>query len=259
MTNVGKVESVWRYPVKSMRGHAMKEAFVGYGGLLGDRLYAFGSAKSPAGFPYVTGREIRQMVTWEPRFVRPERSVLPPNLAEARALDPDLTPAPTAPGDMALEVVLPDGRVLAIDDPALAAELGSDGPPMRSEKAIADCRPVSLFSLQTAARLGEELGRAVDQRRFRANFYLDMSGTQGFAEDALAGKAVRIGDAVTIHVIDRDPRCAMITLDPDTGERDFAVLKNVTEHHEGFAGVYGAVLTEGVVRPGDAVTVIDGA
>ncbi len=258
MTKVGTVESVWRYPVKSMRGHTLNEAFVGYGGLHGDRLYAFGSAKSPAGFPYLTGREVRQMVTWQPRFTQPERSVLPTNLAEARALDPDLTPAPAAPGDMALEVALPDGRVLGIDDPALATELGSDGPPMRSDKAIADCRPVSLFSLQTAQCLGGELGRAVDHRRFRANLYLDMVGTQGFAEDALAGKTIRIGDAVTVHVIDRDPRCAMITLDPDTGERDFAVLKTVTERHEGFAGVYGAVLVEGVVRPGDAVTVIGG-
>ena len=64
MTSIAIVESLWRYPVKSMRGHAMEEAFVGYGGLLGDRLYAFGSAKSHAGFPYVTGREVRQMVTW---------------------------------------------------------------------------------------------------------------------------------------------------------------------------------------------------
>ena len=258
MTSIAIVESLWRYPVKSMRGHAMEEAFVGYGGLLGDRLYAFGSAKSHAGFPYVTGREVRQMVTWEPRFVRPERSVLPPNLAQARALDPDITPAPTAAGDMALEVVLPDGRVLAIDDPALAAELGSDGPPMRSEKAITDCRPVSLFSLQSAQRLGEELGRAVDHRRFRANLYLDMAGTQGFAEDALAGKTVRIGKEVLVRVIDRDPRCAMITLDPDSGERDFDVLKTVTARHEGFAGVYGAVLAEGIVRPGDAVTLAEG-
>jgi len=258
MAAVGRVESLWRYPVKSMKGEKLNEAFVGYAGIQGDRLYAFASAKSPAGFPYLTGRENRAMVTFAPRFSHPDRALLPPNLAAARELDPDLSPAPPAVADMALCVTLPDGRVMAIDDPALARELGTDLPVMRSDKAITDCRPVSLFSIQTAARIGQELGRPVDQRRFRANLFLDLDGTQGFAEDGFAGKTLRIGEQVVIHVIDRDPRCAMITLDPDSGERDFDVLKTVTAKHEGFAGVYAAVLAEGVVRPGDAVVLADG-
>ena len=253
MATIGRVESLWRYPVKSMRGEQLNEAFVGYAGVHGDRLYAFGSTKSPAGFPYLTGRENRAMVTYAPRFVHPDRALLPPNFAEARALAEVLAAAPPAVADMALEVELPDGRVMAIDDPALAQELGSDQPPMRSDKAITDCRPVSLFSIQTAQKLGGELGRAIDQRRFRANLYLDLEGSEGFAEDGLAGTAVKIGKDVVIQVIDRDPRCAMITLDPDTGARDFDVLKTVTAGHEGFAGVYGAVLAEGIVRPGDTV------
>ena len=257
MTSIGTVESLWRYPVKSMRGQELEQVFVGYAGILGDRLFAFASAKSPPGFPYLTGRENRAMVTWAPRFVFPERALLPPNLEAARELDPVLTPAPPAAGDMALEVVLPDGRVMGIDDPALARELGSDLPVLRSDKAITDCRPVSLFSVQTAARLGEELGRPVDKRRFRANLYLDLAGTAGFAEDGLAGRTLRIGKEVLVRVIDRDPRCAMITLDPDSGERDFDVLKTVTAGHEGFAGVYGAVLAEGIVRAGDAVELAD--
>jgi uncharacterized protein YcbX len=57
-------------------------------------------------------------------------------------------------------------------------------------------------------------------------------------------------------VLERDPRCAMITLDPDTPERDPSVLNNVTDAHEGYAGVYGAVLVEGVVNAGDAVKLL---
>jgi uncharacterized protein len=37
---IGQVESVWRYPVKSMRGEAMVEIFAGFSGVYGDRLYA---------------------------------------------------------------------------------------------------------------------------------------------------------------------------------------------------------------------------
>ena len=43
----------------------------------------------------------------------------------------------------------------------------------------------------------------------------------------------------------------IITLDPETGEKTPAVLKTVAQAHEGMAGVYGAVLVEGMVRKGD--------
>jgi uncharacterized protein YcbX len=43
---VGTVDSLWRYPVKSMRGEELEEAFVGFAGVYGDRYFAFkGSAR----------------------------------------------------------------------------------------------------------------------------------------------------------------------------------------------------------------------
>ncbi|MEY2550315.1 MAG: N-terminal beta barrel domain, partial [Verrucomicrobiota bacterium] len=32
---IGKVDSLWRYPVKSMRGEELEEMFAGYGGVYG--------------------------------------------------------------------------------------------------------------------------------------------------------------------------------------------------------------------------------
>ena len=49
---VGTVESLWRYPVKSMRGEEMEELFAGYAGVYGDRLFAFESSASAKGFPF---------------------------------------------------------------------------------------------------------------------------------------------------------------------------------------------------------------
>ena len=37
MTTIGTVESLWRYPVKSMRGEELNEIFAGYAGVYGDR------------------------------------------------------------------------------------------------------------------------------------------------------------------------------------------------------------------------------
>jgi MOSC domain-containing protein len=51
MKVVGKIESLWRYPVKSMRGEELQEAFVGFPGVYSDRLYAFRSSAAPKGFP----------------------------------------------------------------------------------------------------------------------------------------------------------------------------------------------------------------
>ena len=55
MAIVGTVESLWRYPVKSMRGEEMEEMFAGYAGVYGDRLFAFESSANTKGFPFLPG------------------------------------------------------------------------------------------------------------------------------------------------------------------------------------------------------------
>ena len=62
---------------------------------------------------------------------------------------------------------------------------------------------------------------------------------------------------MVVMVLERDARCVMITLDPETGEKAPAILKIVAQAHEGMAGVYGAVMIEGVLHKGDSVEVID--
>jgi MOSC domain-containing protein len=115
---------------------------------------------------------------------------------------------------------------------------------------------VSLFSLQTARQLADEIGVAIDKRRFRANIYMDLD-SGGFAEDEFVGRELRIGSKLVISVLERDPRCKMITLDPETAEANPAILRTVVRAHENRAGVYGAVLIEGTVRPGDAIELAD--
>src|SRR6184192_1164383 len=98
MSVVGTVESVWRYPVKSMRCEELPEIFAGFAGVYGDRLFAFKSTATPAGFPYMTGRE-------------------------AQDLSPILNFVSADPVDLAVDVETPTGEVLAIDDPLLARQL----------------------------------------------------------------------------------------------------------------------------------------
>jgi uncharacterized protein YcbX len=261
MSIVGHVDSLWRYPVKSMRGEELDEAFAGFSGIYGDRLFAFTSSASPKGFPYFTAREQRRLLQYRPRFRHPEKAARPINLTEAESMGAN--PVSADPSELMVDVETPAGKTLAIDDLALIEMLRTDIDQkhqltlMRSERALTDCRPVSVFSLQSARQLAEETGIPMDRRRFRANVYVDLGSAHGFAENEFVGRSLRIGSKVVVTILERDARCVMITLDPDTGEKSPAILKKVAQAHEGMAGVYGAVMVEGVLHKGDPVKVLD--
>ncbi len=258
---VGTVDGLWRYPVKSMGGEEMEEAFVGFSGVYGDRYFAFRSPARPKGFPYLTGREQEQMLRYRPRYRHPEKAAKPPNLEAAESLPPGINPVNADPEDMGVDVLTPSGATLAVDDPELASLLnegvGEDLTLVRSVRAMTDCRPVSLISSQTVEQIGEELGNGLDRRRFRANIYLNFENGDGFGEDGFVGRSLRVGSQAVVAVIERDPRCKMISLDPDTGEHDPDVLRKVAQSHDNLAGVYCAVLVEGTVRKGDPIELID--
>ena len=261
MSVIGKVDSLWRYPVKSMRGEELDEAFAGFSGIYGDRLFAFKSSASPKGFPYLTAREQRRLLQYRPHFRYPDKAARPVNLTEAESMGAN--PVSADSSELIVDVETPDGKKLAIDDPALMDMLRTDIDQkhqltlMRSERALTDCRPVSIFSLQSARQLGEEIGTSMDKRRFRANVYVDLTSAEGFAENEFVGRSLRIGTKVVVTILQRDPRCVMITLDPETGQKSPEILKRVAQAHEGMAGVYGAVMVESMLHKGDSVEVLD--
>ena len=263
MSRIGVVESLWRYPVKSMRGEEMEEIFAGYGGVYGDRLFAFESSVGSAGFPFFTGRDKRQMIRYQPRFRQPRKASHPVNWTEAEKLGSGVNPISAKATELMIDVETPSGKTFAIDDPALIDDLRAGVGEqhqltlLRSDKAMTDCRPLSIFTLQSAKKLSQETGFAVDKRRFRANVYLDLAALPGFAEDQFVGHSLRLGSKVVVAIVGRDARCMMITLDPDTAEKTPAVLKQVAQTHEGMAGVYAAVLAEGMIRKGDAVELLN--
>jgi uncharacterized protein YcbX len=261
MSIIGKVDSLWRYPVKSMRGEQLDEAFAGFPGIYGDRVFAFRSSANHTGFPYLTARDQRRLLQYRPRFRFPDKAARPINLIEAESKNANPLSADLA--ELVVDVETPDRKTLAIDDPALIDMLRADIDQkhqvtlMQSQRAMTDCRPVSIFSLQSAQQLAEETGMPVDKRRFRANVYVDLTASKGFAENELVGRSVLIGPKVVVTILERDARCVMITLDPDTGEQASGILKKVAQAHEGMAGVYGAVLVEGMLHKGDSVEVLD--
>src|SRR5467141_698098 len=123
MSVIGKVDSLWRYPVKSMHGEEMDELFAGYAGFYADRLFAFESSASSRGFPFFTGRDQRQMIRYRARFRNPKKAARPVNFDEAEKLSPNLNPISADASELMIDVETPDGKTFAIDDPALIETL----------------------------------------------------------------------------------------------------------------------------------------
>jgi uncharacterized protein YcbX len=263
MTIIGTIESLWRYPVKSMAGEEIPEAFMGFSGFYGDRCYAFKNSSARKGFPYLNATAQPQMLRYRPQFRYPERAAKPPNLAAAQSIAPGVNPANGEPNDLILDVVTPTGEVLAVDNPVLIDMLieglrGENNVTLvRSDRALADCRPVSMISLQTIRQVAAEVAIPLDKRRFRSNIYLNLSVDQGFVEDEWVGHRLRIGPSAEVMVLERDPRCKMISLDPDTAEHNPQIFRHVTQAHDTYAGVYCAVLVEGTLTKGDPIELLE--
>lgn len=261
MEQIGTIETVCRYPVKSMAGEDLTVAFAGFAGLMGDRTWAFIRSDAPnKGFPWHTAREQERLVLYQAHYCQSATTFHPVDVASSFALGPGVSPVFPEREAFAVEVTTPEGKMLLVDAVELAAELGQQvGAAVTvrfSERNHFDCRPVSLLGNASVRALGEEMDKPIDRRRFRANFYADWHDNQPFREDALVGRTLQVGERLRLVILERDQRCKMITIDPDTGETDASILRHVAHVHDGKAGIYAAVLVEGVVRKGDPILLV---
>jgi uncharacterized protein len=157
---------------------------------------------------------------------------------------------PARPEDSPTMVRTPDGEELEVSDPALAARLGDGVRVIKQNRGIPDIAPLSLMTTATIAGLAELVDAPLDVRRFRPNLLVDAAGE--FPEDGWVGRVLRLG-AAKMRVDLRDKRCVMINVDPDTTERDPAVLRAVARERGTCLGVYGTTVQPGRVAVGDPV------
>ncbi|MCG8457305.1 MAG: MOSC domain-containing protein [Holophagales bacterium] len=234
---IGRVVGLWRYPVKSMAGEALNEVDVSWHGFAGDRRWAFvRNGVTNSGFPWFTLRQRRDLNHYHPSFVEPDR----PDRSET-------------------VVRAPSGAVLDIADPELGKELSPSGVHLiRQDRGVFDAFPLSLITTQTIAQLGETVGASLDVRRFRPNILVEAADEAPFPEDSWVGRVLRIG-GMRMRVDKRDSRCVVITIDPDSTERNPAIYRAVDRERQGCLGVYGSTVEPGLLRVNDAVVIEAGA
>jgi uncharacterized protein YcbX len=236
---VGIVAALYRHPVKSMRGDALAHATVDRYGLVGDRRFALRRRGDPSGFPWLTAGRVPDLMRYQARF----------------ADDGE-------PTREALRIESPTGESLSLEQDALSAHffarLGVSVELMHLRQGVFDCAGLSIVSRQTLAALGTLVGAALDERRFRPNVVVACRDGASYPEDAWVGGAVAFGDPALgprAHVTERDERCSMLGIDPDTGVVDPRILRTVVRERANLAGVYAVPTRVGAVAVGDAVYV----
>lgn len=231
---LGVVTAINRYPVKSMHAEPLERAELRWTGLLGDRQYAFVRSDNRSRFPWLTGREVSDLVLHRPRF-------------------PDPANIPAQPP----VVTTPDGAEFALADPALADRLATAAREavhvMHLGKGCQDAMPISVVATETLRRLEERFGGALGLARFRINIVID-AGTANGRETDWCGGTLRFGaDGPALVLSVGIQRCAMVTIDPATATRDPAVLRMVAQDFDNQVGAYGTATRLGTVGVGDEV------
>ncbi len=234
---IGHIQALYRYPVKSMAGESFERIPLGWHGLEGDRRFAFRRVAEQGGFPWLSASKLPALLLYKP--IRQDTS---------------------QNNDLPTHVMTPEGKILAIRSDELRDEImrgyGADVELMQLKHGIFDEAAVSLLTLATSHKITTDSGEAPDIRRFRPNIVIDTQQSEPFTEDQWVGKTVIFGDTAdspAVQVTLRDQRCVMVNLHPETAQSDPAVLKTVVRLNQNCAGVYGTVIRLGELAVGQPV------
>ncbi len=234
---VGTVAALTRYPVKSVVGESLTEAYVEARGLRGDRLW---SVRDPDG-KLGSGKSSR-------RF---------------RRMEGLLGLTATYDGEVVV-LTLPDGSTVRSDEDdvhqALSDVVGRAVTLDReSDVSHFDDSPVHLVTTASLREAGRVHTAPVDLRHSRPNLVVDTGDAHGWLEDGWVGRRVAVGEVV-LEVVSPTPRCVMVDLpqvgldaSPDTTR---SLLQDLTSSHDGDLGAYATVVTPGTLTLGAEVRLL---
>jgi len=236
LVEIGHIEAIFRYPVKSMAGERLEAANLGWYGLEGDRRLALRRIDDRSGMPWLTASKLPDLVLFTP----------------CRQAGAD--------GDLPTHIRTPEDNKLPVFGKELAAEVGRRyGAPvqmMQLRHGIFDEASLSVIASDTVREIGRLAGRSLDVRRFRPNVVVRLLRSLPFQEDEWLGGVLSFGEgdeAPAIAVTMRDERCSMVNLDPDSATSAPEVMKAIVRANQNNAGIYGAVTRTGRLAVGQGV------
>ena len=286
--DLGKVDSIFRYPVKSMMGEKIEETCVTSNGVLGDRVWAVrdevrggirGAKKIPQLMhlsaacivePTEYGSYPAAVTLADGEVIRTDDQNI--NARLSQALDHKVTIWPIMPkeqldhyrrgapdsDDLETELRQVFGRTadeplpdLSIFPPEI---LEYESPP----GTYFDAFPILILSKKSLAVMNQRLpGSIFDQKRFRPNLLIeDFNGVSDFPEQAWEGFRLKVGSAVLkAEVV--CPRCVVTTHGFEKLPKDPSIMRGLVKENNGNLGLYASVEEAGRIAAGDKITRID--
>jgi hypothetical protein len=274
---IGLVQDLFRYPVKSMRGERLSAVDIGVHGIIGDRAYALRETNGRV----VTAKKWANMLEFSARYDAPP---VPGALAPLRITLPDgrTMQAPATDASAMLSAVL--GRPVVLDraqsDQPSHAEIDpatvfGDVPvenvlPGRTAATMPDAfalppgtffdsASVHVLASGTLAHLRTLIGvdAQLDPRRFRPNIFVETApGGEGFMEDGWLEGTLEVGETVQIVQMRPTLRCVMTAHRQADLVRDLRILHTAAQHHHNHIGVWASIGIAGTVRVGDPVVLV---
>lgn len=252
---IGLVKSLWRYPVKSLRGESLGEALITGNGVTGDRVWALRELDRGGIMSARTWAAMLDLrATWQgdPASDATARVCIElPDGGKICAEDPD---ASRVLSDLfRRKVRLERIRTERITPEELEAVMRGEAFPPRRDFFDEDV--MHLIASGTLDHLrGLRPDSDFDPRRFRANVYIDTgAGSVGFIEDQWLDGVLEIGESVRIAGMRPSIRCAITTHAQSDLPRDVAILRTAWQHHQAYVGVFASVAAPGKIRVGDPV------
>lgn len=170
--------------------------------------------------------------------------------------------------DGQIHVTASDGRTFGWDDnlleeiqsqtktPITMSGLKAAHPqPEHPQLLSVDGASILLITDASLKKLEATWGHSLDQRRFRGNFVIALNDDSLFEGDWI-GRRLNIGD-VQLQVDSFCERCVVITMDPDSLQKDPVLLKKLHKEFDLHFGVYASVIKTGEIRIGDKVEIVD--
>lgn len=233
MTEIlGSVQSLWRYPVKSMVGEQCNSLAINHRGVEGDRLYAIQDTKGKFG----SGKNTR-------RFRRID------GLLSYKSFYQNNLPV----------IEFPDCRVMNGNTPEINSVLSKTlGQPvtLAKEQKIShhDDSPIHILTTASLKWLKKALPNSeIDETRFRPNLLLNVVGDT-LVEHQWKGKKIRVGE-VTLKITKLAERCIMTSCSQKNLPEDLQIFRHIINESNLMFGVYAKVITGGVVNIRDEVTI----
>ncbi len=280
---IGTIQSLWRYPVKSMLGEQLSSTSLGPLGIPGDRGYAIRDERAGE----IRGaKNIPQLFQFSARYLAaPSDSHIPP-----------------------VEITLPNRTIVRTDDPTIHAQISQvlgkevtiwprqpkentdhylrapgglgdlrpvfgleEGEPLPSFEGIPeeifqyvaplgtyfDAYPIHLLTTASLQGLSAHYPEgAFAPERFRPNIVIatDDNSTPD-VEASWKGKVLRLGE-IELSVNVPTIRCVMTTLPQGELPKDPRILRTLVHHNGHHVGSYATVHKGGEIRVGDPVELL---